>query len=217
MSQLNSGDSPLRVDEADDPSQRLDVLVAPDAHVARRDSPLRRHGGCLNDNQRHTTDGPAAQMNQVPVRGEPVLSDVLTHGRHHDSVAESDAANRQRGKKIDLRDFPIMVSAGGTAVACGLGGKTVGSIRCGLRHQLISIDGMRSVVFRRPVVLTWLKALGNEQRVAARASKAVDFAQKVAFCPRRGALTVKVESLADAAGESPAFSGSVDALLIRHL
>src|SRR5262245_14496147 len=45
MSQLDTRHGPLRMNKSHDARQRLDVLLAPDTHVARRDSPLARHGG----------------------------------------------------------------------------------------------------------------------------------------------------------------------------
>jgi hypothetical protein len=53
VGELDAGHRPLGVDEPDDPDQRLDVLIAPDAEVAVDDPPVCGHGRGLDDHQRH--------------------------------------------------------------------------------------------------------------------------------------------------------------------
>src|SRR5450755_4690795 len=43
MCKLNSGNGALRVDEAGDARERLNLLVAPQAHISRRDSAVARN------------------------------------------------------------------------------------------------------------------------------------------------------------------------------
>ena len=119
MRQLNTGNRPLRVNEAGDAGQRFDVLIAPDAHVDRRNTPVAGDGGGLDHDQCRSAYGTAAKVNQVPVAGQPLLRDVLAHGRHHDPIAERDAADRQRTEQIDFRDFPVVVGVSRAAVGSG--------------------------------------------------------------------------------------------------
>jgi len=76
--ELHARGAPLRVHEADDALQHLDVRIRVDAEVLRADAPLRGHGGRLGDHERRAADRPRAEMDQVPVVGEPVVLVVLT-------------------------------------------------------------------------------------------------------------------------------------------
>ncbi len=115
VGQLNAGHRSLRFDEAGDPRQRLDMLVAPDAQITGRDPAVGRDSRGFDDDQRHAAGGPAAQMDQVPVVGQSILGDVLTHRRHHDPIAQRHAADRERTEQIDFRHFAVVVGPGQAA------------------------------------------------------------------------------------------------------
>jgi hypothetical protein len=95
------------------------VLITPDAEVAVGDPPVCGDGRGLADHQRHPASRPAAQVDQVPVVGEPVPGDVLAHGGHHDAVAEGHPADRERAEQVDLGHLAVVVGTGRAAVGCG--------------------------------------------------------------------------------------------------
>ena len=119
VGQLNAGDCSLGMNEAGDARQGLDVLVAPNAHVLRRDSSLGGDGRRLDHDQSDAACRPAAQMHEVPIVGQPVVGAVLTHRRHDDPIAKRDAANRQRAEQVDIGNLPVMLGSGGAAMGRG--------------------------------------------------------------------------------------------------
>ena len=72
MGQLHAGHRTLRLDEAGDAAQRLDMLVGPDAQVFRRDPPVRADCCRLDDHQPGAADA-RAQVHQMPVIGHSGL------------------------------------------------------------------------------------------------------------------------------------------------
>src|SRR5262245_15431549 len=66
---LDARDGPLRLNEAGDTGQRLDVLLAPDTHIAGGDPAVAGNGRGLDHHQRHPADGPTAEVDEVPVAG----------------------------------------------------------------------------------------------------------------------------------------------------
>ena len=48
-------------------------------------------GSCLGDHQGRASNGTAAQMHQVPIRGKPIDAAVLAHRRDGDPIAQRDA------------------------------------------------------------------------------------------------------------------------------
>ena len=70
--ELNAGDGALRFDEGSDALQFGNVLVFPDAEIAKGDAAVRLNCCCFDDHQTGSSDGAAAQMDQVPVGGETV-------------------------------------------------------------------------------------------------------------------------------------------------
>ena len=97
VGELDAGNRALCLNEPGDPGQRLDMLIFPDSHVAGRNASLGGDGRSLDHHEPHAADRPAAKVNQVEVIGKTVLRANTAHGRHHDPVAESNAANGQRG------------------------------------------------------------------------------------------------------------------------
>jgi hypothetical protein len=96
MRQLDAGDGTLAVNEFSDARQHFDVLVFPDPEVSRCNASFRAHRGRLDHYQACSADCPAAQMNQMPIVGEAILGGILTHGRHGNPVAKTDAPYGQR-------------------------------------------------------------------------------------------------------------------------
>ena len=86
-------------DELRDPPECLAVRRRPDAAVPGRDPPLRRDRRRLDHHHPRPADGAAAEVDQVPVRRQPVLAGVLAHRRNPDAVAERQLAQRDRGEK----------------------------------------------------------------------------------------------------------------------
>ena len=103
--ELNAGDGAVVVNEGGDLAQLLDVLVAVDAEVGGADARRRRDGRRFGEDEAGAADGAAAQVDEVPVIGEPVFARVLAHRRNGDAVTSRDAAERQRIEKADIRDL----------------------------------------------------------------------------------------------------------------
>jgi hypothetical protein len=80
----------------DDARQRFGVAVAPDAEVLRADARFGQNGSGFAEDDGGTSDGAAAEMDEVPVVGESVFARVLAHGRNSDAVAKRNGANCQR-------------------------------------------------------------------------------------------------------------------------
>ena len=72
--QLHAGDAALRMNEPDDPRQRLDVIVLPDAKVLRTDAALGKNGSGFGHHQPRPTHGAAAQMDEMPVVRESITA-----------------------------------------------------------------------------------------------------------------------------------------------
>ncbi len=129
VGQLNAGDRPLGMDEPGNTRQRLDVLLAPDAHVLGRNPPLGRHGGCLHHDEPDTTRGATAKVHEVPVVRKPFVGAILTHRRHHDPIAKGDTPNRQRAQEVDVGHLAVVVRLGRTPVD---GDRIPKSLVCGV-------------------------------------------------------------------------------------
>jgi hypothetical protein len=99
VGQLNSGTSPLGVDEAGDLRKFGDVVVFPDAQIAAGDAAFREHGGSLKHHETSAALGAAAEMYEVPIGGKTVLRRVLAHGRNADAIGEVDGSKLQWGEK----------------------------------------------------------------------------------------------------------------------
>jgi hypothetical protein len=62
------------------------------AHVAWGDAAFGQDGGGFHYDERGASDGAAAQVDQMPVRGEAIFAGILAHGGDGDAVAEFDGA-----------------------------------------------------------------------------------------------------------------------------
>src|SRR5258705_6186298 len=93
--ELHSWYRTLRGDEARDAREHVDVLVAIDSQIERRDASIRGNGGGFGDDEPRTSHGPASEMDDVPVIGEAVDAGVFTHRTHADAIPTGDAAQRQ--------------------------------------------------------------------------------------------------------------------------
>ena len=93
MRQLHSGDAALLMDEADNPRQRLDVIVAPDAEILRTDPGLGQNRRCFRKHQSSSANGAAAQMHEMPIVRESVVARILAHGRDEHAVRKLYVSN----------------------------------------------------------------------------------------------------------------------------
>jgi len=89
----------LFMNETDDSTQHLDMLVGPDAKVMRANASLRKNGRCLSQNQAGTTDGATSKMNEMPIVSVSALARVLTHRRDEDPIGKLQISNRERIKQ----------------------------------------------------------------------------------------------------------------------
>jgi hypothetical protein len=111
MRELNAGNCALRMDEARDARERLNLLVAPQAHICRGDAPLARNGSGFHHRQRDAADRAAPEMHQVPVIRHALDGAVLTHRRHDNAIAQSDAAQDQRAQEVSFWHLTVVVHA----------------------------------------------------------------------------------------------------------
>src|ERR1700692_2971054 len=79
MRQLHPSHTALLMNKPDDSSQRLNVIVYPDAQVLRTNPALRKDRSCFGVNQSRPAYGPAAQMREMPVVRVSVSAGVLAH------------------------------------------------------------------------------------------------------------------------------------------
>src|ERR1700690_2068785 len=112
MSQLHSGYAALFMNEANDPRERFNMIVLPDAEILRADTSVGKNGSCFGEHQSGATDGAAAQMDEMPVVRVSIGAGVFAHRRNKHAVRKCDIANRQRIKEVShrvLRCFSIVV------------------------------------------------------------------------------------------------------------
>src|SRR6266478_1483417 len=67
MRQLHPSHAALLMNKPDDSSQRLNVIIHPDAQVLRTDTALGKNCSCFGKNQSSTAYRAAAQMYEMPV------------------------------------------------------------------------------------------------------------------------------------------------------
>lgn len=120
MGQLHSGYAALPMNEADDPRQRLNMIVLPDTKILRTDTSVGKNGSCLGEHQCGATDGAAAQMDEMPVVCVSVGAGVFAHRRNKYAVRKCNIANRERIKQVRhrvLRCFSMLI--GRRSQECG--------------------------------------------------------------------------------------------------
>ena len=98
--ELHAGDAALRMDEARDPRERLDVRVAPDAEILRTDPPLGQDRRRLGDHQPRAAHRAAAKVDEVPVVREPIHRRVLAHRRHEHAIGKSEVPDAKRVEEL---------------------------------------------------------------------------------------------------------------------
>src|SRR5258705_710261 len=111
MRQLHPSYAALLMNKPDDSSQRLHVIVHPDAQVLRTNPALRKNRSCLGKNQSSPAYSPAAQMHKMPVVGVSVRAGVLAHGRDKYAGRKCNIPNRKRIKKVSHTVCPPLTLA----------------------------------------------------------------------------------------------------------
>ena len=96
VGQLNAGGGALRMQEAHDAREELDVFVLPDAGVVRRDTSDGFDGGSFGADQAGAAHRAAAEMDEMPVIEESIVGAVLAHGRDGETIAQGDFADGER-------------------------------------------------------------------------------------------------------------------------
>ncbi len=87
VGELDSGQPALVADELGDRLERGRVFVAPDPQVVGRDAAGRLDGRGFGHDDAGTADGPASEVDAMPLGREPVaLTRILTHRRDGDPV-----------------------------------------------------------------------------------------------------------------------------------
>jgi hypothetical protein len=100
MGELNTSDTALRVDEPNDFLKRLEMRLAPHAHILRRDPSLRSHRGRFRKDEACSADGAAAKMHIVPLIRKAVRAGVLAHRRNADTVREDSTPQTKFAKQV---------------------------------------------------------------------------------------------------------------------
>src|SRR5260370_1946368 len=103
MRQLHPSHAALLMNKPDDSSQRLNVIVHPDAQVLRTNPALGKNSSCFGKHQSSTAYCPAAQMGEMPVVHVSVGAGVLAHRRNKYTVRKRNIPNRQRIKQVNHR------------------------------------------------------------------------------------------------------------------
>jgi hypothetical protein len=116
MRELHARHRALRLDEAEDAREHLDVLVCPQPEIVRADPALGQHGRRLGEHRRGAADGAAAEVHEVPVVREAVAARVLAHRRDENPVSQPDVAELERGEQM---------------AGCSIGGRHVSIIAGG--------------------------------------------------------------------------------------
>ena len=80
MGDLDTRNTALRMDEFRNARERFNVGFAPNSQVLRADARLRQNSRSLGHDQCRSADGPASEVNEVPIRGQSVFAGVLAHG-----------------------------------------------------------------------------------------------------------------------------------------
>jgi len=83
----------MRPRGSQDPSEGSLVLIGIEPEILRRDPPLGRDGGRLEDHQSGARERQLADVDHVPVAGRAVLRGVLAHGRYDDPVLQAQLAD----------------------------------------------------------------------------------------------------------------------------
>ena len=112
---LDGGHGALRLDKGRDAPECLPVPVGPDAEIAVGDPALGRHGRGLDHDLPGPAHGATAEMDEVPVVGNPVPGAVLAHGGQEDSIPELDPAQLQRREQLAHLDSLSCVCGYGRA------------------------------------------------------------------------------------------------------
>jgi len=102
MRKLYPSHGALLFDEIRDSPERLNVRVGPQSEIAGRNSSLGRDCGCFDEYEACATDSAAAQVDKVPIVGEPVLGRILAHRRDTDAVRNRYAPDGQGRKQRRL-------------------------------------------------------------------------------------------------------------------
>jgi len=92
VGQLDASHRALGGDKTGDALQRFDLLVVPQAQVLCRDAAIGSHGGGLGENQPGAADGTTAEVHQMPVIGQSIVTGVLAHRRDGNAVQEGQLA-----------------------------------------------------------------------------------------------------------------------------
>ena len=100
VGELNAGDGALRLDEAGDPLERLEMLFAPDAEILRRNPSFGRDRRRLGEDEARAADRARGEMGEMPVVGKTVLAGILAHRRNADAVGEGDVAQSEFAEQM---------------------------------------------------------------------------------------------------------------------
>src|SRR5260370_27414411 len=147
MRQLHPSHASLRMNKPDDSSQRLHLIIHPDAQVLRTDPALGKNGRCFGKHQSSTAYCPAAQMHEMPVAHVPVRAAVLAHRRNKYAVRKRNIPNRERIKQVSHRVYAAFLNSKQLRLLSG---------------QVVSCRSIRRGRFPSCVRLVWKPVLSRD-------------------------------------------------------
>jgi hypothetical protein len=98
--ELNAGARTLRMHEARDPLERLEMLFAPSAKILRRNAALRCDRSGLGKHQRRAANRSSGEMREMPIVREAVDRRMLAHWRDADAVSEVNVAHAKFAEQM---------------------------------------------------------------------------------------------------------------------
>jgi hypothetical protein len=95
MRELNSRCGALAMDESRNAREHLYVLVFPKTQILGTDTRFRQYSSRFGEDERSAAYRAAAEMHEMPIRGETIGARILAHRRDDNPVAKQDIANLQ--------------------------------------------------------------------------------------------------------------------------
>src|ERR1700722_12091898 len=100
MGELDAGACTLIFHKARNTLKRLEMLLAPDAKILRRNAALGCYRGGLREYQGGAADRPSGKMHEMPIIGVAVDRRILAHWRDDNAVGELYVAHAKFAKQM---------------------------------------------------------------------------------------------------------------------
>ena len=100
MRELDAGAHALRIDEACNPLERLEMPFAPSAEILRRNSTLGCDCGRFREHQRGAADRSSGKVHEMPIVRIAVDRRILAHWRNAYAVGEVNVAHAKFAEQM---------------------------------------------------------------------------------------------------------------------